>query len=180
MTPPHFTLSSTELKHFQSSIDYLCEAIEALEAAVQNTSVDNAGIKAHLQVVLQQLSGLASNVSGDRGLISRVSVLEAQCRALQDDIDAKNSEVREEVAREIDILRSSVSELRALQETHLTQDILDLKSAKKDSRNVSLTIIGLVISALAVCATLAFGMQNCQKVGVSRGAVDAPTMKEGK
>jgi chromosome segregation ATPase len=156
-------LTEADLVNITKSFDALSEAVDALQAAVQRNAVDHATIKTKLEDVLGQLRSLAKTVSGDQGLVSRVSVLESRLKTVEADIEKKAQEIRQELNKEISDVRSAIDDLRKSREQHTQKELAEAKDANKTSRNYRLSVWGAVVSTLALAVTIVlFSLQNCQ------------------
>lgn len=166
-------LTEADLVNINKSFDALSEAVDALQAAVQRNAVDHATIKTKLEDVLGQLRSLAKTVSGDQGLVSRVSVLESRLKTAEQEIEKKAQEIRTELNKEITEVRSAVEDLRKSREKQAQQALQEAKDAHKSSRNYRLSAWGAVVSTLALAATIVlFSIQNCQAKKPAAPAVD--------
>lgn len=132
--PPR-TLADADLEGILRSFDALSEAVDDLSEAVQNNAIDHATIKTKLEDVLSQIKRLSNTVSGDYGLVARVSVLESKIKSLED----MNGR-----------LQSSHNDTTKTELEHARADA-------KDGRNRSISVWGAIISTLALLATIVFG-----------------------
>ena len=173
--PPAIELTENELHGINKSFEALNTALDELEESVQRNAVDHAAIKTKLDNVLFQLKGLAKTVSGDQGLVSRVSVLESKLKAAEADVERKAKEIRDELNREIDALKASVEEIRKAQQDDVKQELQEVKGQQKEGKNHRLSLWGAAISTLALLVTIAlFSLQNCSPTSAKAATKAAP------
>jgi len=159
-SPP---LTEADLVSITRSFDALSEAVDALQEAVQRNAVDHATIKTKLEDVLGQLRSLAKTVSGDQGLVARVSVLESRLQTVEADVEKKTQEIRAELNKEILDVRKAIEELRSKGEEKVQQELAEVKEKNKSGKSHRLSIWGAVVSTLALAVTIIlFSVQNCQ------------------
>ena len=140
-TSPDDIITAHDIIALTKSVENVNDVIDDLSDSVHSNALDHTAIKTTLENVLSQLRGLNKTVSGDSGLVSRVSVLESEVKRLND-----------ENAR-----------LRAAQDTKMSQEVTEAKNVHKDSRSARFSTWSATISTLALLTTLAlFGLQNCQ------------------
>ena len=103
-----------------------------------------------------------------------MSVLESRLKKAEEDVEKKAQEIRDELNREINALKSSIEEIRKTQEARVQSELQEVKGQQKDNRNYRIAVWGAVISTLALLATLALsGLQNCDAKKVSPPAAAA-------
>lgn len=181
MPPRKVSLSDADILGIAKSFDSLSDAVDALQEAVQRNAVDHATIKIKLEDVLGQLRSLAKTVSGDQGLVSRVSVLESRLKTAEAEIDKKAQEIRAELDRDISEVKATLAEMRKAQESRIHTELEEAKNQQTDGRNYRIAVWGAVVSTIAVLVTLAlFSLQNCSPKSVSPAKAPAPAAQKAK
>lgn len=161
--PPNRTSVDVEkaIAGIVRGLDALTDAVDAIQSDAKSAHIDQARINTQLEHVLSQLTGLVGTVRGDKGLTSRVAVLESHIAQLRTTVSALNIEKTVEgqiapVRVELAALRKDLDELKALINSKTEGELAEARDAPVKNRNHRVATWSAVLSLLTLLVTVGF------------------------
>lgn len=161
-------LTAADVAGIARSIEVTCDAVDALQVAVQRNTVDSVAIKTQLENILGELRGLSATVRGDQGLVTKVALLAQQVEEVRrtvatgEEATRRNLETKlRELRYDLDALRTRhEGEIADLKRKHDKVHVRELEDVKKQldeqKRSNSSALKTRIAAWSAGVATLAF------------------------